>query len=263
MRQENLSHLCIVQDRSKETEVRIPTSAGSTPCSWDPGVQAPGWTTFTNSTGLSAGSCIPGSPRSPCMYCYVSPGPTYYSQVPQTGCVQFSRPRICQFLSFPECQGPGSFKKSSLLQDDLVLTPALLLLGFEGLLQERGQQRWQASLQPQEMASFCLSCFQPWLAPQQPVSSQALLTASLPVQVCFEFTAHLQIKAGRDIQRLRALSVPPHPAARYPLSRRLLWMFWKQGIGAWLQVPPPSWSQRLAGGGGYSPTTGTNPSSGA
>lgn len=184
----------------------------------DPGVQAPGWTTFTHSTGLSVGSCIPGSPLSTCMYCYISLGPTHYSQVPHTGCVQFSRPRIGQFLFFPECQGLGSFKKSSLLRGDLVLTPALLLLQLGGLLQERDQRCTQASLQPQEMASFCLSCFQPWLAPQQPVSSRGLLTTSLPVQVCFEFTAHLQIKGGRDIQQLTTQSVPPHPAARYPLS---------------------------------------------
>ena len=140
-------------------------------------------------------------------------------------------------------QGPGSFKRSPsrLLQYDLSLTPALLFLGPGGPLQERGQRCSQASLQPQEMASFCLSCFQPWLALQQPVSSPGLLTAPLPVQVCFEFTAHLQIKAGRDIQGLRAQTAPPHPAARYPLSWRArapLWMLWRQGVWDLAQGSP-------------------------
>lgn len=174
------------------------------------------------------------------MHCSISLGPTHHSQVPQTGFVQFSRPRICQFLFFPECQGPGSFKRSRLLQDDLVLTLALLLLGLGGLLQERGQRCTQASLQPQEMASFCLSCFQPWLAPQQPVTSQGLLTASFPVQVCFEFTAHLQIKAVRDVQRLRAQTTPPHPAARYPLSWRQelpFGYFGNKGLGPGSRIP--------------------------
>lgn len=177
------------------------------------------------------------------MHCYISLGPTHYpiprslrqaaSSSPDPGSVSScsshnARPWQLQAVPVPSC----------LLQYDLSLTPALLFLGPGGPLQERGQRCTQASLQPQEMASFCLSCFQPWLALQQPVSSPGLLTAPLPVQVCFEFTAHLQIKAGRDIQGLRAQTAPPHPAARYPLSWRARAPLWRQGVWDLAQGSP-------------------------
>lgn len=119
-------------------------------------------------------------------------------------------------------------------------------------------------LQPQEMASFCPSCFQPWLAPQQPVNSRGLLTASLPVQVCFEFTAHLQIKAGREVQGLRAQRAPPHPEARHPLSWRQgvpFRCFRSKGLGPGSGFPLSIMEPEVGRWG--RPTTGINPSSGA